>query len=69
MTELISPKEIREEGFKLETNSSFIKGKKRYIKCNSCGCWNLTTNQPDGNKLINYICEWCKKGGRMKILK
>jgi len=69
MEDLVSIKEIKKEGFKPETQSSYLKGKYRYLKCGNCGAWNFTTKQPDPLKKIKQLCEWCEGSFTIQLIK
>ena len=67
MDRLYSVKEVLADGFIPESNSTLIKGKKRFIKCN-CGAWTSTTKQPSGQNIITEECFWCKTTFSIKLI-
>ena len=58
-------KEIEKDGFKRESNISFVKGRKRIVRC-QCGHFSKTSKTPTMNKLQIH-CEFCTINFEIKL--
>lgn len=69
MEKLVSINEIKKEGFKQESKSTYKKGKERYVKCRNCDCWNYTRNSVNANNILKLPCFWCDSGVEVRMNK